>query len=129
MTLVSCLSACGPSFDVGMQIDRLSSEPTTLLGSITEHPENKGLLRKAIIFEASDGEISCSGQTLNGEYKLSGFKDKYLYKFPIPCTDGSKGNLELRMTIPPPSGIGIGRMLVGSKIKVIIGDLAGTIGW
>ena len=57
------------------------------------------------------------------------FKDKYLYKFPISCTDGSKGNLELGLTIPPPSGIGIGRMSDGSKIKVIIGDLAGTIGW
>ena len=30
---------------------------------------------------------------------------------------------------PPPSGIDIGRMSDGSKIKVIIGDLAGTIGW
>ena len=71
----------------------------------------------------------CSGQTLNCEYKLSGFKDKYLHKFPISCTDGSKGNLELGLTVPPPSGIGIGRMSDGSKIKVIIGDLAGIIGW
>jgi len=123
------LSACGPSFDVGMKIDRVSAPSSTLIGSITEHPDNTGFGLKGIVFEASDGIISCRGETLNGEWHLSGLRDKYRYRFPISCSDGSKGDMDLRLSLGPVNGIGVGQMTDGSKLKVLVGDLSGTIGW
>lgn len=123
------LSACGPSFDVGMKIDRISAPSSTLIGSITKHPDNTGLTLRGIVFEASDGIISCRGETLNGEWHLSGLRDKYRYRFPISCSDGSKGDMDLRLSLGPVNGIGVGKMTDGSKLKVLVGDLSGTIGW
>ena len=114
------LGACSPSFDLGMKIDRISAPSSTLIGSITRHPK-AGLSFTGILFEASDGSISCEGETLDGKWSLSGLRDKYRYKFPISCSDGSRGELDIRLSLPPGNGMGVGRMADGSKLKMIVG--------
>jgi hypothetical protein len=63
-------------------------------------------------------------------------KNKVKHNFSISCDDGRVGDLMLSATARPSglfglniSGAGIGELSDGSKIKVVLGDASGTLGW
>lgn len=75
----------------------------------------------------TDGELSCEGYANYNEKKVKQIK------MPITCSNGLTGNAVVVMNYgnlrEKNSGIGKGKLSNGRQFRIIIGNLAGSIGW
>ena len=122
-----------PSNTIGLQIEKSKSDFSTLIGSVDALNNKYPTVLDTLKFNATDGEITCSGSSSNGLVK----GNTASHNFPITCSDGRNGTLRLEMTLKQgqsiflldSTGIGVGTLSDGSKVKVLVGELNGTIGW
>jgi hypothetical protein len=126
------LSGCGSAIPTQMNIAAGSKQPEFLMGEITREG---GYGLSKINFTAQNLEKSCEGQSLNGEIQIMSngpWQDSYKHKFPITCSDGSKGIVMMRLTIKGSSGVrgtGFGEMNDGSTVKISVGETSGGLAW
>lgn len=130
---LSIFAGCGgASIPVQMNIDTSSKKPAFLMGEVTRAG---GFAFQKINFKAENLNMSCKGQSLNGQVQIASnglFKDRYKHKFPIECSDGSVGMVMLELTIEGASGVvgtGYGEMESGSAVRISIGNTNGGIVW
>ena len=132
------MTACGmvPP-DVAMKIEKTSSDYETLIGEfdgslalIHGSPANAKI-------HVTNGELNCHGTSTTGKFTTDMRTNKVSHRFHFICNDGRTGQLPItiRATFRGSDlsihGIGIGKMSDGSKIKVLVGNVAAavTIDW
>lgn len=131
--LIGSATACATNYDAGVKIEKTPSEYKVLIG---EFDGSIALLHgspKQAEIRVSDGTFSCKGISTTGEFSTNLInKNKIKHLFYFSCDDGSTGQVPVLVNAyagGTVSGIGIGVMSNGSKIKVIIGDMTGKIAW
>jgi hypothetical protein len=120
------VSACAQP-DVAMKLEKSPTDFLILMGSI----ENATMPAKSSIF-ATDGEISCDAKAIDGKSTIGWTKNKIKTTFDVSCSNGASGKVLFQGTVRGYDdiyGAGIGQMSDGSKVKIVVGDAAGTIGW
>ena len=117
-----------------MKIEAPSAQPKLLLGQFTG---SVALLQgnpKNAEIHATDGSLTCSGQSDNGQFSTDMITNRIAHIFSITCSNGTTGQLFLNMSatfkwVASVNGVGIGTLSDGSKIKVIVGDMSGQLLW
>ena len=120
------LSACADP-DVAMKLEKSPTDFKILMGSMS----NSGSATSASIF-ATDGELTCEAKALDGKHTIGWTKEKIKTTYDVSCSNGAEGKLIFQGTLRGYDdfyGAGIGKLSDGSKVKLIVGDAAGTIGW
>mgnify|MGYP005989384895 CR=1 FL=1 len=111
------------STQAGMKLEGPKKEPTTLIGSFA--------LKERTI-SVTDGDITCSGKA--DDMGFEWVAPPVLTYKKLSCSDGRTGSMSLNMNwagtvFGPSNGIGIGKLSDGTKVKVIIGNLAASLSW
>ena len=127
------LAGCGfgPNIPTQMNIESDPEKPEFLMGEITRAG---GFAFQKINFNAENLKKTCQGQSLDGMLTVASnglFRDNYKHKFPITCSDGSKGVVMLNLVLGNGgvTGSGYGEMDDGSVIKISVGNSSGGIAW
>ena len=134
--LVSCLHGCSAAYDAAMKIEKSKDNFQVLMGTFDGSLALvHGSVKEATI-SMTDGSLTCNGISSSGTFSTDMAKNKVRHQFNISCDDGRQGQLILSVTGRPSGlagldavGAGVGSLDDGSKIKVVIGDAAGTLGW
>ena len=114
-----------------MKVETPSMQPKVLLGQfvgsialVQGNPKNAEV-------HASDGALTCTGQSNTGQFSTDMRMNRITHTFLVTCSNGTTGQMILNITASASSinGIGVGTLSDGSKIKVIVGDLSGTLTW
>lgn len=125
------LAGCTTSPSLAMKIEAPSSQSRVLLGQfqgsvalIQGSPKNAEI-------SASDGSLTCTGQSNNGQFSTDMRVNRITHTFSLTCSNGTSGQviLNINASAGNVNGIGVGTLTDGSKIKVIVGDLTGTLNW
>jgi len=131
--LILSATACATNYDAGVKIEKTPTEFKVLIG---EFDGSIALLHgspKQAEIRVSDGTFSCKGVSTTGEFSTNLInKNKIKHLFNFACDDGSTAQVPVLVNAYAGgmvSGIGVGVMSSGSKIKVIIGDMTGKIAW
>mgnify|MGYP001565839679 CR=1 FL=1 len=134
--LVALLSltaaSCATNPDVAMKIEKSPSEFKILIG---EFDGSLALIHgspKNAEIQATDGSFTCIGKSTTGEFSTDFRKNKVRHLFNFTCDDGSTGQVILIITMwgnGQAQGVGTGVLSNGSKIKVVVGDMSGTLSW
>ena len=109
------------STQAGMKLEGPNKEETTLVGIFDVDKRT---------ITASDGDITCSGEA--AEIGFEWVPSPVLTYPDLTCSDGRSGTMSLNMSWGArnrSSGIGIGKLSDGTKVKVIIGNLAASLSW
>lgn len=81
---------------------------------------------------ATDGKLSCTGISNSGEFKTDMRKNIVTHLFKITCNNDTEGQMILKITMRGDGnayGAGVGTMSDGSKLKIVVGDMSGTLSW
>lgn len=123
---------CAVNPDVAMKLEKSPEDFRVMMGEfdgslalIHGSPENATI-------HATDGEVSCTGTSNSGKFKTDMRKNIITHLFNIECSTGATGQMILKITARPNGntyGAGVGNMSDGTKLKVVIGDMAGTLSW
>ena len=134
--LVGC---AGPISSVGMNIvppKNSKNDETTLLGDLkllSIIDEKKDQVKRpswgmaVIKLSVTDGLISCLGSDENT--KIGPLLRPTIN---LICDDGRTGDItvNLKRTFEGPlTGVGVGRLSDGSKVRLVVGELAGSLDW
>ena len=129
---VSTLGAgCSTTPSLAMKVETPSMQPKVLLGQfvgsialLQGNPKNAEV-------HASDGSLICTGQSNTGQFSTDMRMNRITHTFLVTCSNGTTGQMILNITASASNinGIGVGTLSDGSKIKVIVGDLSGTLTW
>jgi hypothetical protein len=125
------LLGCSLTPSLAMRIETPAKDTKILLGRfvgsialIHGSPKNAEI-------QASDGVLDCTGRSNTGQFSTDMRINRISHNFPITCSNGTTGQLILNINASPASisGIGVGTLSDGSKIRVVVGDLSGTLAW
>ena len=123
---IGLLSGCATP-DVGMKIEKSPTNFDILLGSMENASSPK---RSSIV--ASNGELTCEGKATTGKTTVELSRNGIQATYAVTCSDGRTGNIIFKGSdygVAGFKGAGIGKLNDGSKIRVVVGDAAGTISW
>ena len=126
------LTACAMNPDVAMKLENSSSDFRILMG---EFDGSLALIHgspKKASIHATDGEFSCEGKSNTGKFKTDMRKNVVTHLFHLTCDNGSTGQVILKITMwgnGSTQGAGVGNMSDGSKLKIVVGDMSGTLRW
>lgn len=130
--LAALLSACAMNPDVAMKLETSPTDFKLLMG---EFDGSLALIhgspKNATIY-ASDGEFGCEGKSNTGKFKTDMRKNVVTHLFNLTCDNGATGQMILKITMRGNGsdyGAGVGNMSDGSKLKVVVGEMSGTLGW
>jgi len=129
------LTACSAGYDIGMKLEKSPNDFEILMGSFDGSMAILHGSTKNATLTATNGDITCDGTSNTGAFKTDGSKNKVKHLFKITCDDGRTGQVMASITARAQgfgvsvSGVGVGKLNDGSKIKLIFGDAAGTLGW
>lgn len=114
-----------------MQIVNTSSpdETRTLVGVM----ETKMSMGKQLIkFDLSDGELTCLSEQIDSNWQRGWMRNRLRTSLNFKCDDGRTGKAQLALSGTNSenwSGTGTGKFNDGSKIRVLVGDMLGSIDW
>jgi len=126
------ISGCAMNPDLAMKIEPRQGEPRILLG---EFIGSLALIHgdpKTARVQASDGQFSCEGASNSGTFKTDFRKNNVTHLFRIKCSNGSHGEVMMKISMRgdgSASGIAVGKLNDGSKVKIVVGDMTGTLSW
>lgn len=130
--LLLMLSACAVNPDIAMKLERSPSDFRIMMG---EFDGSLALIHgspKNATIHATDGEFSCIGKSNSGKFKTDMRKNIVTHLFHLTCDNGATGQIILKITMRGDGnayGAGVGSMSDGSKLKVVVGDMSGTLAW
>lgn len=129
LSLVAGCSA--PSAGLKIQPPKNSnSEDAILLGTL-ELP-NAGLQKWAGNLQVTDGELSCEGSDEASKVDMGWAVGRLRHDIKLTCSDGRSGSVQVSLsgtTRENMSGVGVGKLNDGSKLRLIVGDAVGSLGW
>ena len=126
------LTGCAMNPDVAMKLERSPSDFKILMG---EFDGSLALIHgspKNATIRATDGEITCDGKSNTGKFKTDMRKNVVTHLFNLSCNNGATGQMILKITMwgnGSAQGAGVGQMSDGSKLKIVVGDMSGTLSW
>ncbi len=133
--VLALASACATAPDVAMKIENSRDKFDILLGSfdgslalVHGNPKNATI-------SATNGELTCDGVSTTGQFSTDMSKNKVKHNFSLKCSDGRTGRAVLTITARPDGyglaarGAGIGSLNDGSRVKIVVGEASGTLGW
>lgn len=115
-----------------MKIEKSPSEFKILMGEFNGSLALLNGSPKNAEINATDGVFSCLGKSTTGEFSTDFTKNKVRHLFNFTCDDGTTGQVVLVVTLwsnGRTQGVGTGVLSNGSKIKVVVGDMSGTLDW
>ena len=131
--LITVISAgCATNPDLAMKLEKSPQEFRVMMG---EFDGSLALIHGSptnATIHATDGEVSCTGKSNSGKFKTDMRKNIVTHLFHMDCSTGATGQLILKITMRGNGnayGAGVGNMSDGSKLKVVVGDMSGTLGW
>ena len=132
-TLVAlALTACSaPS--AGLKIISKTGDPDNdlvLLGSL-KLPQ-KGIRTIVAQLKVSDGELTCEGVSPKSKIDTGWAAVRLQQSISISCSDGRKGKVQIQlsgMSTESMSGVGVGKLDDGSKVRILVGDTVGSLAW
>jgi len=125
-------SGCAVNPDVAMKLEKSPDDFKLLMG---EFDGSLALIHgstKNATIHATDGEFSCEGKSNSGKFKTDMRKNIVTHLFKITCDNGAQGQMILKITMRGNGnayGAGTGTMSDGSKLKIVVGDMSGTLAW
>ena len=123
---ISLLTACATP-DVGMKIEKSRNDFEVLMGSM----ENASSPKTSSI-RASNGDLTCEAMATTGKVTIELSRNGISATYAVKCSDGREGDLVFQGSdygVYGFKGAGVGKLDDGSKIKIVVGDAAGAIGW
>lgn len=125
------LAGCTTSPGLAMKIEAPPSQSRVLLGNFTGSVALIQGSPKNAEIQASDGALTCIGKSNNGQFSTDMRMNRITHTFALTCSNGTSGQIILNINASAGNvnGIGVGTLSDGSKIKVIVGDLTGTLNW
>lgn len=127
---IGTLSAC--TEDPGITMQFKDRAETLMVGQLNMREVN--YINKVYFdYEVTDGETTCSGKTPTVKLQLtSALNNKVNTTMSVDCNDGRNGNLAANMTFRASgtwSGVGVGKLNDGTKVRVVVGDMMGNLDW
>jgi|GEM_PF-1254556 len=125
-------TACAVNPDVAMKLEKSPEDYKILMG---EFDGSLALIHgspKNATIHATDGEFSCVGKSNSGKFKTDMRKNVVTHLFKIVCDNEAEGQMILKITMRGDGnayGAGAGTLSDGSKIKIVVGDMSGTLNW
>ena len=129
------LTACSAGYDAAMKIDNPKTSPIVMIGSfegsvalINGDPKNAKI-------SVSNGNIECIGVSNSGKFSTNFSKNVIKHQFEVSCNDGRYGNAVATITARPEgygvgiNGVGVGTLNDGSEIRLVFGEMSGSLGW
>ena len=126
------ISACATNPDVTVKVEASPQDYKILMG---EFDGSLALIHgspKNARIEVTDGSFSCVGISTTGTFRTDMRKNYVTHLFNFTCDDGSAGQVLLKVTMKgngEANGVGVGSLSNGSKIKVVVGEMTGTLAW
>lgn len=122
---------CTTSPSLAMKIEAPPGQPKVLIGQFIGSVALLQGSPKSAEVHATDGALSCSGKSNTGQFSTDMRMNRITHLFALTCSNGATGQLVLNINASAYTinGIGAGTLSDGSKIKVIVGDLSGTLSW
>ena len=129
--LLGSLFGCTTSPSLAMRIEDSTAQTKILIGQFIGSVALLQGSPKTAEITATDGALSCTGKSNTGQFSTDMRMNRITHLFNLSCTNGVTGQLVLNINASSYTinGIGAGTLSDGSKIKVIVGDLAGTLNW
>ena len=120
----------GCTEDPGMTMQFKDKAETLMVGQLNMRDVNY-INTVYFDYEVSDGETTCSGKTPTVKLQLtSTMKNKANTTMSVSCDDGRAGNLAANMSFNGSwSGVGVGKLNDGTKVRVVVGDMIGNLDW
>jgi len=132
VVVAGCATNHATNHDVAIKIEKSPNDFKILKG---EFDGSLALIHgnpKNATIHVTDGSYSCEGTSNTGTFSTDFIKNKVTHLFNFVCDGGATGQVILKITMygnGNTHGAGIGTLSDGSKIKVFVGDMAGTLGW
>ena len=129
--MLGSLAGCTTSPSLAMRIEDPLAQPKVLIGQFIGSVALLQGSPKTAEITATDGALSCAGKSNTGQFSTDMRMNRITHLFNLTCTNGVSGQLVLNINASSSTinGIGAGTLSDGSKIKVVVGDLAGTLNW
>jgi len=135
LTCCVSLTACSAGYDAAMKIENPKKAPIVMIGSfegsvalINGDPKNAKII-------VSNGNVECIGVSNSGKFSTDFSKNVIKHQFEISCNDGRSGNAVATITARPEgygvgiNGVGVGTLNDGSEIRLVFGEMSGSLGW
>ena len=126
------LSAGATKPDVTIKVEKSPNDFRILMGEfegalalVHGNPANAKI-------HATDGSYNCDGISTNGKFETDFKKNKVSHLFSFVCDNGAKGQVIIKITMRGDGnayGVGTGVLSDGTKMKVVVGDMAGSLDW
>jgi len=126
------LSGCVMNPDVAMKLEQSPTDFRIMMG---EFNGSLALIHgspKNATISATDGEFGCEGVSSSGKFKNDMYKNVVTHLFNLTCDNGTTGQVILKITLRSNGiayGAGVGQMNDGSKLKIVVGEMSGTLAW
>ena len=97
-------------------------------------PKLQGSTKTATI-DVTNGEVNCTGYSDKGKFSTNMTKNKVRHTFIINCDDGRTGAAQVTVNARSEgfglsaNGVGIGSLSDGSKVRLVIGEMSGSLAW
>ena len=127
------LAGCGSTPSAGLKIEPpkgSNAEEVILLGTLELPLSGFGEWGGNLI--ASDGEIECIGIEESKKFDSGWNIIRFQPNLKLTCNDGRTGNLTVNLSgrsREGMSGVGVGKLSDGSKIRMVVGDTVGSLSW
>ena len=132
LVVSSFVTACStPSAGLKIEPPKGSSKDDLILLGTLELP-NSGLGEWAGILAVSDGEVTCSGKDESSKVDMGWAVGRLQHNIKLECDDGRTGSVNVNLsgtTRENMSGVGVGKLNDGSKLRLVVGDAVGTLSW
>ena len=134
LVAVGILSGCCNGYDAAMNIKK-DGEVQTLIGSFEGSLAVLQGSTKTATIDVTNGEVNCTGYSDKGKFSTNMTKNKVRHTFIINCDDGRTGAAQVTVNARSEgfglsaNGVGIGSLSDGSKVRLVIGEMSGSLAW
>jgi hypothetical protein len=132
--LLGCLAVVLAGCDAPkpmMTVKFKDKSQTILIGELIEHKEN--FMKNTVSFDytVSDGNLTCVGKSPITTLNVTGnLVISTQTPMEMTCDDGRTGNLSAKLTLNVGyTGLAVGTLSDGTKVRVVFGDMQGSLDW
>lgn len=129
---IGLLAGCStPSAGLKIEAPKGSTKDDVILLGTLELP-NSGFGEWGGVLNVTDGEVICTGEDKSSKVDMGWSIGRIQHSINLECSDGRTGVVNVNLsgtTRENMSGIGVGKLNDGSKIRMVVGDAVGTLSW
>ena len=125
------LGCSDPSAQMKIESPKGSSDEAVILLGTLALP-NSGIQQWAGELDVSDGEIRCVGTDEGSKVDMGWAVGRLRHDINVQCDDGRTGVVKVSLsgtTRENMSGVGVGKLSDGSKVRLVVGDAVGALSW